>query len=102
MNIYVTTVKDSYSEFVQITKECFELPDEIAEKLTKKKIKPHLDQLKEDIYLVIETDYVDRVFRDSFYSYYSSKLNDYKRNCIKVSLFNCKVDYSSFRNSEKS
>jgi len=48
-----------------------------------------------------ETDYVDRVFRDSFYSYYSSKLNDYKRNCIKVSLFNCKVDYSSFRNSEK-
>lgn len=43
--------------------------------------------IKSDVKLVIETDYVDKVYRDSYYQYYSSKQLEYNRNCVRISLF---------------
>lgn len=50
-------------------------------------LKTHLDQLRPELQIVIETEYVDRVYRDSYYTYYSTKLEQYNRNCVRLSLF---------------
>ncbi|MGV3612447.1 MAG: hypothetical protein ACO1N0_15925 [Fluviicola sp.] len=60
-----------------------------------------IDELKEDLYCVIEFPYVDKVYRDSYYNYYASKHFTYLRDCIRVSLFNNEVGYEDFLNREK-
>lgn len=46
-----------------------------------------LAELKPELKMVVETDYVDKVYRDSYYAYFSTKLKDYGRNCLRVSFF---------------
>ena len=79
----------------------FEISDENAEVLYNGIIKRHLDQLKDDLFIVAETNYIDRVFRDSYYHYYSSKLANYKRNCTRLSLFAAEVEMDDFRDESR-
>lgn len=73
-------------EFKNLIKNEFEFNDiEINEAI--KKIKQTLSAFNDDIKLFIESNYVDKVFRDSYYIYYATKLKKYKRNCIKISIF---------------
>lgn len=51
----------------------------------KQKISLFLGNLKDDVFVIIETDYVDKVYRDSYYNYFASKLNNLSRNCIRLS-----------------
>ena len=51
------------------------------------KIKDFLETLRDELTVVIETDYVDKVYRDSYYTLYSTKLRDYYRNCVRLSFF---------------
>jgi hypothetical protein len=51
------------------------------------KLNIFLKDLKKEISLVVETKYVDKVYRDSYYCYYSTKLKLLERECIKISLF---------------
>ncbi len=44
-----------------------------------------LNTLREDMYVVVEADYIDKVFRDAFYSYFSTKLHTPSRNCVRMS-----------------
>jgi len=53
-----------------------------------------------DLYCVIEYPYVDKVYRDSYYHYYSSKHFTYQRDCIRVSLFDKKISYKDFLDKE--
>ncbi len=46
-----------------------------------------LQELRPELRMVVETDYVDKVYRDSYYAYFSTKLKDYGRNCLRVSFF---------------
>jgi len=56
--------------------------------------------LKDDLWFVIEVPYVDKVYRDSFYSYFSTKLNHEQKDCIRVSLFPGEVNSGQFRNRD--
>lgn len=47
----------------------------------------YISALKRGLYIVAETDYVDKVYRDSYYHYYATKLDEYHRNCIRISFF---------------
>lgn len=58
----------------------------------------HFQKLKEGVHFVIETSYVDKVYRDSYYSYFSTKFNDYRKDCIRVSLFDGPLTVNEFRN----
>lgn len=49
------------------------------------------------ITLIVETDYVDRQYRDSYYSYFSQKYSEFKRNCIRLIFFEGKYKYSDFQ-----
>src|SRR5262245_38435055 len=61
----------------------------------------HFEGLKEDCFLLAETPYVDRVYRDSYYNYYSSKLVNYPRNCIRISIFQGEIKDEYFRMPDK-
>lgn len=63
-----------------------------------------LKDLKPELKMVVETDYVDKVYRDSYYSYFSTKLKDYGRSCIRISffepIFNTKEEFFKLSNLE--
>ncbi|RZJ56011.1 MAG: hypothetical protein EOO44_01080 [Flavobacterium sp.] len=79
----------------------FKISEETADLLFDKQIKKHFERLTDNLYLVAETNYVDKVYRDSYYHYYSSKLSVYQRNCIRISLFSKKVDLEDFRREDQ-
>lgn len=56
-----------------------------------------VDELRDDLFVFIEYPYVDRVYRDSYYSYFSSKHNAYFRDCIRVAFFSDKITERHFR-----
>jgi len=49
-------------------------------------------KLIDDISFLIEFYYVDRHFRDTYYSFFSSKFKRIDRECIRVHMFNKKID----------
>lgn len=51
------------------------------------RIATFLKEIRDDLTIVVETDYVDKSFRDSFYTLYSTKLMEYNRNCVRISFF---------------
>jgi hypothetical protein len=56
------------------------------------------DDLSEDLYCLIEYPYVDKLYRDSYYNYFSSKHYSYKRDTIRVSLFKKEITPEMFLN----
>jgi hypothetical protein len=51
-----------------------------------------------DLSFLLEYPYTDKVYRNSYYQYYASKLYSYKRDCIRVSIFSKEMSDSNFRN----
>lgn len=62
-----------------------------------KRLEIHIDRLRDDIHFIIEYPYVDRVYRDSYYSYFSTKVTVYPRDCIRLSLFENELEPEQFR-----
>ncbi|WP_407524620.1 papain-like cysteine protease family protein [Lacibacter sp. MH-610] len=60
------------------------------------KIKMFLDPLKPDLKVFIEFPYVDKVYRDSYYNYFSTKYKEYHRDCIRLSFFTADTVEESF------
>ncbi len=50
-----------------------------------------LKRLRNDVWFVLESPYVDRHYRDTYYSYYSSKFKKIGRDCIRVHIFNGEI-----------
>lgn len=61
-----------------------------------------LDSFRQDLYFVIEYPYVDKVYRDSYYSYYASKHSAYQRDCIRVLIFEKELDIKEFSDPKSS
>lgn len=61
---------------------------------------PHIDQIIDAAWVFIEFPYVDKVYRDSYYNYYSSKSNTYSKNCIRLSFFENEINNENFRTVE--
>lgn len=91
MKVYITTVNDYFTD--SNTKNAilnlldFAVKNPYAISNAEKRLTGFLNTLRPELKIIIETDYVDKVYRDSFYSYYSTKLKSYNRNCLKLSFF---------------
>jgi hypothetical protein len=57
-----------------------------------------IESLKDDLWCYIEAPYVDRIYRDAYYHFYSSKLDVYNRDCLRVSFFEQKIQNEMFYN----
>lgn len=64
--------------------------------VTKSVIEGFISPIKDSVEFVVEYPYVDKVYRDSYYSYFSSKLSDYSRDCIRVSIFDSSTGNDQF------
>lgn len=51
------------------------------------KVQWFLNSLKDNLSVVVETEYVDKDYRDAYYRLYSTKLRNYERNCVRLSFF---------------
>ena len=70
--------------FLNDTKETpsSEKPDKVS------RFNQFIHNLKEsDLVVCLENNYVDKVYRDSYYHYYASKASAITRDCIKMSFF---------------
>jgi hypothetical protein len=84
-------------QLIPILQREFLISKAIAENTFKNSLQPHFVRFKATIHIVIEHPYVDRVYRDSFYSYFSTKMGNYKKDCIRLSFFDCAINASDFR-----
>ena len=66
-----------------------------------KDVASYLEPLREDLYCLIEYPYVDKVYRDSYYSYFASKHSSYHRDCIRVSLFDSEITGDEFLDKDQ-
>jgi hypothetical protein len=68
--------------------------------MMQQQLNPYMATLKNELYAVIEAPYVDSMYRDAYYSYYSSKLSAYLRDGCRVSFFSRQIEYDDFRDFE--
>jgi hypothetical protein len=96
--VHITNVNDPVRN---ILSERYSISDiELAKSLDQ--LNNFLSFLKDDLYIIVEHPYVDKIYRDSYYHYYASKGEEFSRNCIRLSFFSSHVIESDFFNSEKS
>lgn len=91
MELYISTIK----EFLRGGKVVDTLIDNLhlihdnpdSRKYVFNRIASFLVTLRDDLTILVETEYVDKVYRDSYYTLYSTKLREYSRNCVRISFF---------------
>ncbi|NLR67749.1 hypothetical protein HGH92_25820 [Chitinophaga varians] len=87
-------------ELVQIMQDEFAVSLQIAREAYEGMLEGYFCRLKAGVQFVIEYPYVDKVYRDSYYAYFSSKRRVYQKNCIRVSVFDGIVLPDQFRNAK--
>jgi hypothetical protein len=89
MNIQTGTcrIADLSSLLPESFSGVYDIPGEIVER----GLAAYLRLIRDDLWAVVEFPYVDRVYRDSYYNYFSSKNIPYARDCIRLSLFETDV-----------
>ncbi|MDZ7767199.1 MAG: hypothetical protein U5K00_22765 [Melioribacteraceae bacterium] len=94
---YKITTKNKLPEVVdKAFTDYFNLSDDVAGI-----VRGFISPLKRQCNFFVEYPYVDKVYRNSYYNFYSSKLRKYRRNCIRISIFTTKINNGDFR-SDKS
>ncbi len=101
IEIYIVPITQGVELVTQLLETEFGINNVDATDLANEQVAPHFGQLKDTCYLVAETNYVDKVYRDSYYHYYSSKLNKYKRDCIRLSIFEGLIKDGDFKNNRR-
>ncbi|MBI5538549.1 MAG: hypothetical protein HY951_00690 [Bacteroidia bacterium] len=101
MNIIynIASLINSVSILTEMLVSDFVIPRQTAERLVKDRYHPYIEALNDGIWVFIESPYVDKVYRDSYYNYFSSKLNHDKKDCIRISLFNSEIKFNDFRDN---
>lgn len=97
----ICDLKDLRADLLSLFKEEWLISDEIAASIYDDVLVDYFDKFWPTTHFVIESPYVDRVYRDSYYSYFSTKLGDYNKNCIKVSIFEKEIGAEDFRENNK-
>ena len=94
---YITSKADLSEQIRKIIVDQFGINDAYSGLIKTNLLDKYFDQYIDSAVALIETPYVDKVYRDSYYHYFSSKLNKYSRNCIRVSLFDGDIREEMFR-----
>jgi hypothetical protein len=85
------------SETVDVLAPLIMTPYHLTLENIKKALNNHLLMLKDDILVFIEYPYVDKVYRDSYYNYFSTKHHQYERDCARLTFFEKGVTDEHFR-----
>ena len=96
VDFYVTTIRDlliKNSKDLQELIEMLHLPlyNEETIGCVEESIINFLSPLQEDLTVVVEKHYVDRLYRDSYYYMYSKMGLGYSRYCLRLSFLDCRI-----------
>ncbi|TDH25215.1 hypothetical protein EXU57_14010 [Segetibacter sp. 3557_3] len=95
MNFEIIDIKDLSTHLGGMLESAFEFDSaELADSI--KKLDTFIQKFRPDLVVGVESFYIDKLYRDAYYHYYSSKLKEYKRNCIRVSFFSTAISLSDF------
>jgi len=86
------SIREELSAFID---ERFKIEGELYYDL---QIKPIFDILDDKIAFYFEYPYVEKYYRDSFYSFFSKKHKSYEKNCIRISIFKDQIKEDDFIN----
>lgn len=70
----------------------------VIEEIVKNNFQIYLSEIKDDIVCCIEYPYIEEYYRDTYYSFYARKHNDYNRHCFRISFFSKDVTEKNFYN----
>jgi len=101
ISVYIASRDDRAKLIKTILLEEYGLEESFSEQIYNENVKSHFEILKDKISFLAETCYVDSFYRDSYYHYFSSKLNCYSRDCVRISLFDGEVYEEDFAVSDK-
>lgn len=101
MIIKKSIIKKAAEDVTNVYKDYYKIENKKTLEKLEEILNEHFSRLHDDITVLIETDYVDRMYRDVYYHYFSTKMDSYHRNCIRVSLFNVPIDPDTFYSYEK-
>ena len=97
MNIFTTfefteeNVNELFIKLINIYPIYFQEPERIREIVDLFKL-----ECSNNITLIIESNHIDRQYRDSYYTYFSQKYSSLERNCLRLAFFEGDVKYSDF------
>ena len=96
-NVDKVTINDSRFSIAHLKtiEETNKLCDEVKF-LNREFINKILSNVNFPVTVLIDSTYVDKVYRDSFYIYLSSKHFNYDRNCKRLSIFQGKYELEDF------
>lgn len=77
-------------------KEFYDKSDLVFDVEQKNRFEELLSQISLPFSIVLDNYYVDKVYRDSYYRYFSSKHYSLSRNCSRIAFFEGDVDYNDF------
>lgn len=100
INAFIFSKNEALISIEELLKTEFGVGSGISNILIKESVEPYLEVLKDNLYFLAETRYVDKVYRDSYYQYYSSKYVDISRYCIRISIFEKEITAESFLSNE--
>jgi hypothetical protein len=99
-NIYICQHGELRSLLIKVISTSFHLDSKLLPNQITRSLDPLISDFRKDLWFLIETPYVDRIYRDSYYLYYASKYGRYSRDCIKVSIFKANIEATDFRSSD--
>src|SRR5947207_1463162 len=85
-------IQKATGRIVAFIKSQYFLDKEIYPSITKI-LADFLQPLKKEINVFMEYPYVDKVYRDSYYTYFSTKYKQYPRDSIRLSFFSSFVKF---------
>lgn len=84
-NPYKIGSPELHNAIVQAMKKQFDWDDNTSEEITSGLEKKYFSVLISNLAVVVEYPYVDKVYRNSYYRYYSGKAKPVSRDCIRLS-----------------
>jgi hypothetical protein len=103
MNIesYIVSKEELKVRIIESLHTFLSINKDWAENIYTQLLYSHFDQLIDNLHILVEMPYVDKVYRDSYYSYFSSKLGSYNKDCIRLSFFKGLIDGEDFKGEHK-
>ncbi len=100
MNItrFITSKQDLRKDIIDLLLSEFSLSELIAIDIYDNTLIQHFNKLIDTAWVLIEVPYIDKVYRDSYYNYFSTKLAAYHRDSIRLSFFDHEIRNEDFQN----
>lgn len=84
---YTLTISELTNFILHYFTDTLGIQERYMKDVLNKRLAPEIQHLRRDLHLVVELPYVDKVYRDTYYHYYASRLKHYERDTIRISFF---------------